>query len=226
MYFGVNQNRLLQRVREMVHCGEITERGLARVTGVSQPHVHNMLKGVRAFSPEFADQLLHHLGLTLADLLQDPNEIPGHGTLHTFQPIPVLRGHTGARNFPFTPERHGGVYPFLRKQVACLTDPVVLTLQGEKSMAPRFQDGDLVLLERAESARSHPEPRSLYVVDTPQGTAVRYLRTGGRSLYMLTDESMRDPARWDYLSLAGRNILDIVRGQVVWIGRVLETNQS
>jgi hypothetical protein len=226
MYFGPSQTRLLLRVREMVHRGELTERGLARATGISQPHVHNMLKGARAFSQEFADQLLHHLGLTLADLLRDPEEASGHGGLHTFQPVPVLRGRTGARNFPFTPERHESVHPFPRAQVSGLTDPVVLTLAADKAMAPRFQEGDLALLERAEHARLHPEPKSSYIVDTGEGTAVRYIRSGGRSLYLLTEDSMKDPRRWDYLSLAGRNILDVVRGRIVWIGRALEANPA
>jgi hypothetical protein len=37
---------LLERVRK----GELTERGLSRVTRVSQPHIHNVLKGKRFFS--------------------------------------------------------------------------------------------------------------------------------------------------------------------------------
>ena len=39
------QAKLLARVRDRLHNGELTERGLARQIGISQPHVHNVLKG-------------------------------------------------------------------------------------------------------------------------------------------------------------------------------------
>lgn len=211
-------------IREMVRCGELTERGIARVTGVSQPHVHNVLKGIRALSPEFADQLLQQLSLTLADLCSDAEPEKGSQRLdaHTFHPVPMLRGRTGPRHFPFTPERHEGVYPFPRTQVTMLTDPVVLVIHHDDSMAPRFQEGDLILLERSEHARLNPDPESAYVVDTAEGTAVRYIRYGGRSVYLLTEKSRRDQHEWEYLPLSGRNILEVVRGRVVWIGRRME----
>lgn len=224
MYFGVSQNRLLQRVRDMIHNGELTERGLARATGVSQPHVHNMLKGARAFSPEFADQLLHYLGMSLADLLHDPQDFQSYNGLEAFQPVPVLRGCIGAHQFPFNPERHERVHPFPRAQVAGLTDPVAVTIGDNEFMAPQIQQGDLVLLDRSEYIRLHPPPTSLCVVSTPAGTAVRFLRVGGRSLYLLTQDSVREPEHWDYLSLAGQNMLEVVRGRIVWIGRALEEN--
>lgn len=211
-------------IREMVRCGELTERGLARATGVSQPHVHNVLKGIRTLSPEFADQLLQQLSLTLADLCSDsePGKGPQPLDAYAFHAVPMLRGRTGPRQFPFTPERHEGVYPFPRMQVTMLTDPVVLAIHHDDSMAPRFQEGDLILLERSEHARLNPDPESAYVVDTSEGTAVRYIRYGGRSIYLLTEKSKQDQHEWEYLPLSGRNILEVVRGQVVWIGRRME----
>jgi transcriptional regulator with XRE-family HTH domain len=65
--------RLILNLRERVRSGEITERRLARVTGVSQPHLHNVLSGKRLLSIEMADQILHQLHLELLDLL-DPDE--------------------------------------------------------------------------------------------------------------------------------------------------------
>ena len=66
--------RLLQRLvvhlRERVHSGEVTERSLARLTGVSQPHLHNVLKGKRLLSCAMADQILRRLHLDLLDLIE------------------------------------------------------------------------------------------------------------------------------------------------------------
>src|SRR5690606_7783443 len=59
---------LLDHVRELIRRGELSERGLARLIGYSQPHVHNVLAGVRYMNARFADDLLGGLGLTLEDL--------------------------------------------------------------------------------------------------------------------------------------------------------------
>ncbi|HUI81250.1 MAG TPA: helix-turn-helix transcriptional regulator [Bryobacteraceae bacterium] len=64
------QTRLVVHLRHRVRSGEITERSLARVTGISQPHLHNVLKGKRFLSFEKSDQILHQLHLDLMDLIE------------------------------------------------------------------------------------------------------------------------------------------------------------
>lgn len=68
------QARLTAFLLEKVRRGDLTERGLGRRTGLSQPHVHNVLKGKRYFSTESADLILKELGLDLLDLLR-PEEL-------------------------------------------------------------------------------------------------------------------------------------------------------
>jgi transcriptional regulator with XRE-family HTH domain len=68
-------DRLRKKLQTQVRNGELTERGLARRLGLSQPHMHNILKGVRQFRPEVADRVLKEQGLSIADLLSD-EEIP------------------------------------------------------------------------------------------------------------------------------------------------------
>jgi len=63
------QDRLLVSVRGRVKNGELTERGLARMIGISQPHMHHILSGARTLSIEKADRILRNLGLTVSDLL-------------------------------------------------------------------------------------------------------------------------------------------------------------
>lgn len=72
MDFETLKRRLLAHVRTCVHNGELTERGLARMIGISQPHMHHILKGVRALSLENADRILRRLDLTVLDLLEEP----------------------------------------------------------------------------------------------------------------------------------------------------------
>jgi transcriptional regulator with XRE-family HTH domain len=73
--FAGLQTRLLRHLRDMIRKGEITERSLARITGISQPHLHNVLKGKRLLSTEKADQILSYLRLDLRSFLE-PGEQP------------------------------------------------------------------------------------------------------------------------------------------------------
>ncbi len=70
MDFETLKLRLLASVRTRVQNGELTERGLARMVGISQPHMHHILKGVRALSIENADRILRRLDLTVLDLIE------------------------------------------------------------------------------------------------------------------------------------------------------------
>jgi len=63
-------DRFIESLRARVRSGELTERGIARLTGVSQPHIHNVLKGKRLLSTETADEILLRLRLDLFDLIQ------------------------------------------------------------------------------------------------------------------------------------------------------------
>jgi transcriptional regulator with XRE-family HTH domain len=67
--FAQLETRLLGHLRHRIRNGEITERSLARITGISQPHLHNVLKGKRSLSTEKADRILVCLALDLRVLL-------------------------------------------------------------------------------------------------------------------------------------------------------------
>lgn len=78
MYFSDLQQRLLEHIRDLLDRGEITERRLARQAGLSQSHLHNVLKGVRGLSNELADRLLRHLELSVLDLLSPAERAASH----------------------------------------------------------------------------------------------------------------------------------------------------
>lgn len=63
------QDRLISFVVKKIRNGEFTERRLARVLGVSQPQLHNVLKGARPLKPEFADSLCKYFEIGIVDLL-------------------------------------------------------------------------------------------------------------------------------------------------------------
>ena len=74
MDFHEQQRRLIAHLHTLVRNGDATERGLARLTGVSQPHMHNVLKGKRLFSLEMADRVLAQLHLDVLDFIE-PGEL-------------------------------------------------------------------------------------------------------------------------------------------------------
>jgi hypothetical protein len=73
MYFETLQARLIGAVNLRVRNGELTERRLARMIGISQPHMHNLLKGARILSPQMGDRILKKLRMSVLDLC-DPGE--------------------------------------------------------------------------------------------------------------------------------------------------------
>jgi transcriptional regulator with XRE-family HTH domain len=70
------ERRFLDHLRHRVRSGELTERRLARITGISQPHIHNVLRGKRSLSLETADVILHVLHLDLLELLDSEERVP------------------------------------------------------------------------------------------------------------------------------------------------------
>jgi len=66
------QFKLLAYIRNRIRNGELTERALARQIGISQPHVHNALKGIRTLSPQVLDSILRRFQLSLLDLIYWP----------------------------------------------------------------------------------------------------------------------------------------------------------
>ena len=69
MNYTDTMNSLIEELRRRVRSGEASERALAQMAGLSQPHLHHVLKGKRKLSPQKADAILSHLGLDLLDLV-------------------------------------------------------------------------------------------------------------------------------------------------------------
>jgi hypothetical protein len=63
--------RLIFAVNIRIKNGEYTERGLARILGISQPQMHNVLKGARTLHTNLADRLLWKLGISVLHLFKE-----------------------------------------------------------------------------------------------------------------------------------------------------------
>ncbi len=217
-------HRLLDHLRLRVRNGELTERSLARLTGISQPHVHNVLKGVRALSPELADVVLTTLRLSALDLIPR-DEITDYLTRTSahrqsrMQPVPVLSGLLGLHQpIPRKGTRHEvHTVPFHLTESA--TDPLIASLAADPEMEPLFAARDLVLLDQSEVARALVQSEGYYVVRTADGPCIRALHLADDTLFLITEKNRTDSNSWPQFTLAGVNILDVVLARVIWLNR-------
>ena len=217
--FLVFQARLLDTVRFRLRNGEWTERGLARQLGVSQPHVHNVLKGIRTLTPALSDLLLHLLGMSLLDLVGAEElhrmeklaaEIPVHaigvaaGTLGPWRPWPDLDSAMD--------------YVHLRRSDLREVESPVLVRLGEDAGLARFPGARMALLDRHVRAQGFPAPQAIYAVEWNGAGHLARLRLeegGLRPLGQMNLSASSLPpllltARWDWRKL--------VRARLVWAG--------
>src|SRR3954452_8939084 len=167
--------RLISRLRNRVRSGEISERGIARETGLSQPHVHNLLKGIRAPSPESADLLMRALEGGLLALIGPEDVPPISGPLAR---VELLRG-VAAPGLPWVDglDDAGMLVPC--KMIAEAPDPAAVRLGADSAMDI---GGGTVILDRSETSRRATDPASTYLVVLSGVGLLRYLRTGRRSV--------------------------------------------
>jgi len=220
--FREAQLKLLAYVVDRIHNGELTERGFARLIGISQPHAHNVLKGVRNLSPEIFDSILKYFHLSLLDLA--PVEEVEANLKKRAQPtrladapfldspigpgMPWPEGINWRRSYPLP-------FPALRAQHGL----VMAELAVDPYMNETLAGSDIALLDTSEPARSDISPLGLYVVDRRGEAVLRHVRRGGRGFYLMTDATLETPALWEHLSVPASEFTSMVRARVRWVGR-------
>jgi hypothetical protein len=220
--FSELQSRLLEVARRRIRNGAVTERGLARLIGLSQPHIHNSLKGIRTLSLESTDRLMAALELTVTDLL---GASPGRNEADAglgFHAVPFLRARIGPGSQPVF-DVFGGFLPVASSLAAKLVQPVAARLAPDLVLPAACAAGDVVLLDQNPAPRAQPLSGIWVTSDDAFGMRVRYVRLIASQLFVYHEANLADPAKWGVIRLDGRSIPDVVRARVVWIGRDMET---
>ena len=207
---------MIQLARARVHAGEVSERRLAKRAEISQPHLHNVLKGIRTLSPEATDRLMRVLDVTMPEVIWSGSDIHAADV----RAIPLLRDRVGPGYAPSF-ETFRGYMPFPARLVANLVEPLAAWLSADLALPAEFRAGDLVLLDQNTGERMAAGPASGRVVVESAGVRVRYVRRVHGTLEVAGN--LTGAGHWRRISLRGRNLLDIVRARIVWIGRELET---
>ena len=215
--FRILQERLVSQVRARVRNGEISERSLARLTGISQPHIHNVLKGARQLSPDMADRMLARLRIDLADLLtagegpaapgssacRDPADIAECRT------VVILDGWIG-REYPYPKAAGLERYPFPAADVESLESPIAARLAPDPLRASLFGARGVVLLDRSERARLNPDEQGYFALDLSGAGTIGLVRRVRRRLYLWVCLA----EVWQSIPLPDREPLAVIQGRV------------
>ncbi len=203
--FYILRERLLEHLRHRIHNGETTERGMALRAGISQPHLHNLLKGVRMLNADTGDKLLQKLGMTVLDLF-DSDELRRALFVRTRSSelsveVPVLKARLGPA-LPW-PDLIG---LFERVQVPVravsgLRNAVIASLADDPAMAPVLVAGDLVLLDNTHPAPA-AGPEVLFAVELNGCAAIRWIRRGRNSIYLASAATRERPLEWQRIENA------------------------
>jgi hypothetical protein len=207
-----------------VRNGEISERSLARLAGISQPHIHNVLKGARLLSTDMADQILRRLRIDLADLLtgaeSGANGAPPSRELEdscACRTVALLDGCIG-REYVYPQATGSGRYPFPAAEVERLESPVAVRLAPDTLRAPIFAGGGVVLLDRSERVRLNPDEESYFALDLLSGGGeVGLVRQASRHFCFW----IRYADEWRPVPFPGRDPLDVIQGRVSLVVRRL-----
>ncbi|MCL6544817.1 MAG: helix-turn-helix domain-containing protein [Bryobacteraceae bacterium] len=222
MYLSELATALTERLRSRVANGEISERRLARLTQLSQPHIHNVLKGKKALSLQACDRIMVRLGMTVYDLVSFPDGVcAGCPQRKSTVEVPLLQGSLGpGLPLPRVPDPLQS-FPFRASFIATLEGAAVVRLAEDPRMADIFRPNDLVLLDQSRHRRRQLESGGYYVINRRGEGIVRRLWAGpGRGELLVGDQTgiVETVRVWP---ATGEHMLDIVRARVVWVGRYL-----
>jgi hypothetical protein len=230
MYFSDLNEILVSEVRLRVKNGEFTERGLAKLTGLSQPHLHNVLKGARRMSPSMSDLLLRFLHRSVLDLvgpdrMRDYLRIPDIAAA-SYAFLPVLNGLLGPGHPWPTSLSSVERFGITNVQIRHMIDPVVAKTGKDPEMLPLITESDMILLDQSVEARSQILSQALYAVKYGNTGMIRRVRLAENGLYLFGVAREHEPEKWQFIALEKVPIHHVIRARVLPITRDLEWRVS
>jgi hypothetical protein len=214
--------RLVRRVGGLLSNGEYTERGLARLTGISQPHLHHILAGKRTLTPPVADSFLVNLGWTVGELFKEDEVdqilLSRRIGRENRRRIPVLSGKIGPGSpWPDT----GKVEEWLT--VRSLAWPgahrlFLAELEPDAAVPFARSGGQFALVAEDEGLRARVEEDCWHVLRWGGAGLVRRVRREGACLKVLGQGLLGEGGGPQSFPLEGQSLLSVVRGRLLWAG--------
>jgi hypothetical protein len=212
MTFAQLQRRLIDAVRARLRNGEITERGFARRLGFSQPHIHNVLKGVRILTPRIADRMLAELGLTVFDLAE-PTELKAAterlwmADMNLYA-VPIVHGRLGPGEEWPDWNRMRNWINVRRDDLEGVQEPLGVALGSHPELEVEILPGSLVIFDHGNAARRQLEAGAWYLLRRGRGGVLAQATKRGKTYLVGGMEAPK--ARSQHLAA--------VWGRVLWIG--------
>lgn len=186
------------------------------MAGISQPHVHNVLKGARTLSPEFIDAILKSLNCSALDVCTPEElreQLQQRSSMYqpTFELPFLLSGIGPGECWGSAVDLHD------RNPVPCYVrntgEQLVLARLGpDLKMKDSIAGNNIAAVDLSELDIYCPD--SIYVVDRGQDVMLRRIRPGRANIYLAADTDLEHPARWEPVAVDSV----IVRARVCWLG--------
>jgi hypothetical protein len=175
--FALLRDRLLLRLRVQLQNGESSERSLARLAGISQPHVHNVLKGARILTTEIADVILSKLNMSILDLI-DLKELEAvlaaRNETRVFTRVALLDGLIGP-GYPWPTSVAAGQYYWVQQGGFEAARIVAVRLAADAQLLPFVQAGSVAFIDVGQSGRFAPDLGVHYAVSSGSTSSIRKL---------------------------------------------------
>ena len=94
-------------------------------------------------------------------------------------------------------------------------------------MTPTIEPGDVVLIDQNLTSRRRPPAGRLFAMNEQpvtgkDGCRLQRIELSGRTLVLNADNTDKSKSRTRSFSVTGKNLADILVGEVVWAGRSWE----
>lgn len=216
--------RLVRDLANLIHSGCVTERRLAGLVGISQPHLHNVINGVRRLTPDVGDQLLDHLNWSLLDLvdsveakslLDRRRALLAHG-----REIPLFRFAVGP-GFSLPGVQCSDI-AVPNSWLARAENPFAASAGEDPLMKSVVRRGDILLLDRSPNTATHIREDALYVVNFGGESLARWVRFSSRGYYLISHSDWTEPSRWIRVVLPESRRAELIEARIIALARQLD----
>ena len=214
--------RLIKLLQTQVASGSLTVRSLARRTGISQPHMQNLLNGRRGITIGTADVLLEFLKIGAVDLstLEELGGALGRASdqRQARMYVPLLDGLLGpAHPFPSVDQRRDWI-SIPNAAIRHAAEPAFVELGADAATELAMPGARFALLDVSVGARLRVQAGRWYAVRWSGGGWLRRLRHSPRRLVVLGQTALRASAGPEELELDTAGAGQHVAGVVIWLG--------
>jgi len=223
-------NGNMSRLKELRKAAGLTQKGLAKLLGVSDQQVSLLERGERRLSTYWMERIAPHLNVQPHEIIIDTGLSE---TNSNFQYPPNANGltdnqslsqHIDINIYDVQVSAGGGQWmqddafvigqlafrrDWLKKQTRAPIDQLAIIKVNGDSMEPTLSDEDTVLVDMTQK---HPVTGNLYIIWDEGALYVKRLQVQGGQVVLISDNPMYAP----YTLTSGTT--EIV-GRVIWQGR-------